>query len=321
MGAGVVFILSLSASLGSTLYSLNKTAHQTLDDMYGLIRSRGENVALSLGEIAGENPGAKRRVTLSETMRQIVENSYRHEDPFPVEEIFLINRRGRLIAHNDVPTLARGSGVSYESKEYLSILESFRGNAVEFTIVEQGERPSGFLKGLLFDYFHSVNEGLTAGRYHVAAAVFPPDVDRATSAIHMMIRNNYTFPLFDRIIRSLGAMLLTGMVLSVIAAGLAALVLMMLFGEESLQEGAMIEERASRERALPEVHSLSEDEEILLDLPEEIMAYPAGERLAVPVYDHEFEVEVLDKQTPQETGLKPKILDAIPLDHEMSRTS
>lgn len=171
-----------------------------------LTRSRGKEIGSLLAANAAEDFSKSGFLRLSSINSRIVEDSRHKGDYYEIEEIGLVDRKGKLVAHNSVAKMAKGAPPSFTEKRYKEVLRLPREGDMAFQTLERvnlENRYSHYLKGddrprkILRRGFHYLQNRIfpwlknIGRRYHIGYPVYRyPVTDMtpiASARLHIII--------------------------------------------------------------------------------------------------------------------------------------
>ena len=174
------------------------------------IQKESENASIglasTLAHMAGERISESQAVALSATMAETVEQTQNRFDKklsnYKIDEIFLIDKSGRPLAHSNIAKLAADSKVSYKTEEFLEILDKEkRYPNVPYKFYTKEEVKT--FPTELYEAVDSLSPEFGAylrrhypqrvlRRYHLAMAVYPVDQITAIGAVHLFVESEAT---------------------------------------------------------------------------------------------------------------------------------
>ncbi|MCB1169857.1 MAG: hypothetical protein KDK25_05955 [Leptospiraceae bacterium] len=188
---GGSFLISLMLLVGMVPagYFVYRDGAEMVQEVQKQAKSRASQLTVALGAQASEATSSEALVALCETMKQLVQDSQASARGFIVEEAFLIDLEGRVLAHNDVARVAKDSGITYSEEKYQEVLMNARRYPMDLEVIGRTDyRPDAPLVALL-PFLEKYLPDLRANRFHVAYAVYLPDADVPSGSLHVFLRN------------------------------------------------------------------------------------------------------------------------------------
>lgn len=193
----ILAILVSTALLVSTGYVFFTVGSIGLKETQDLARDRGIEVGLAIAQLAGERFEGERSVKLSSVMGRVVEVSESRFEDFVVNEIFMTDIDGTIIAHSNVALLAEGSENPYKGEEFDRILSLSKMSSTRTRVLEEKDvEPIPLFHAVanLSDQFGFMLKktfpAKVTTKYHIGAAVFPVDQELPAGAVHMFVTVN-----------------------------------------------------------------------------------------------------------------------------------
>ena len=188
---GGSFLISLMLLVGMIPagYFVYRDGAEMVQEVQKQAKSRASQLTVALGAQASEATSPEALVGLCETMKQLVQDSQASARGFIVEEAFLIDLEGRVLAHNDVARVAKDSGITYSDEKYQDVLMNARRYPLDLEVIGRTDyRPDAPLVALL-PFLEKYLPDLRANRFHVAYAVYLPDADVPSGSLHVYLKN------------------------------------------------------------------------------------------------------------------------------------
>lgn len=235
------FIISLMLLLGMIPagYFIYRDGAELVQEVQKQAKSRASQLTVALGAQASEATTPEAMVALCETMKQLVMDSQTAARGFIVEEAFLIDLEGRVMAHNDVARVARDSGISYSEEKYQEVLMNARRYPLDLEVVGRTNYQPKAPLAMLIPFLERYIPDLRANRFHVAYAVYLPDADVPSGSLHVYLRNQGMDNILDlywqNVLRTITYSLIAYLALTVILSILLALTI---FGSRSSESMA-----------------------------------------------------------------------------------
>lgn len=185
----VLIWIVLLLGLVPGVFFVYNSGQELIEEMESEARSRGRELAATIGTLAQESSDPDTVVALCQTMNAMVTGSRNRSPGLSVEEAFFIDREGTVIAHNDIAKVASQASVNYDEKKYTDAANRWMKNPV---VVE----PIGSVQSINDEYLDQLipviqqyMPGLLVNRYHASFAVYPPDEDFPSGSVHLMLYN------------------------------------------------------------------------------------------------------------------------------------
>ncbi len=193
----ILAILVTAALLTSTGYVFFTVGSIGLKEAKDLARSRGMEVGLAIAQLAGERFEGEASVKLSSVMGRVVEVSESRFEDFVVNEIFMTDIEGRLIAHSNVALLADEAQNPYGGEDFERILSLSKRSPARIRVLKEKDiepiplfHAVGSLSEELGAMLKKTFPAKVTTEYHVGAAVFPVDQELPAGAVHMFVTVN-----------------------------------------------------------------------------------------------------------------------------------
>lgn len=312
-GSLLILILLIPAVFAPVGYILYSSGLDFSREVQRLIRARGSELAYSMATVASYSTEPENLVILSESMKEVVQNSRARSQNVFVEEAFMVNQSGELLAHNDVALLASGADHDRFKTEQMtnpinrSAREPMSIRPVGYSDVE----PPWYLVYFV-SKLEEVIPDLRADRYHVAVAVHEMDIPVASFAIHLYLKGNSLPRLLERFYENLTYTLLGGFAAVIILWFFFTLLMgMKLFAKK--QKNEMISDNRSNpnvsaNRQMNTANASKENEETY------VQAYPDSTRDSLNPHSTNHSTLSNSLQSGHDGIDSDHILDAIPLD-------
>ncbi|GEM_PF-1639385 len=189
---GGSFLISIMLLVGMipAAYFIYRDGAEMVGEVQKQARSRASQLTVALGAQASEATSPEALVALCETMKLLVQDSQESARGFVVEETFLIDLEGRVMAHNDVAKVAKDSGITYTEEKYKDVLLNARRYPLDLQVTGRTSyRPDAPLASMI-PLLEKYIPDLRANRFHVAYAVYLPDADVPSGSLHVHLRND-----------------------------------------------------------------------------------------------------------------------------------
>ncbi len=189
---GGSFLISIMLLVGMVPagYFIYRDGAEMVGEVQNQARSRASQLTVALGAQASEATSPEALVALCETMKELVQDSQEAARAFVVEETFLIDLEGRVLAHNDIARVAKDSGITYSEEKYKEVLLNARQYPMDLEVTGRTnyrpDAPLAWLIPMLEKYIPD----LRANKFHVAYAVYLPDADVPSGSLHVYLRND-----------------------------------------------------------------------------------------------------------------------------------
>ncbi|MBI3396577.1 MAG: hypothetical protein HY042_12120 [Spirochaetia bacterium] len=183
--SAVVFFTAVASST----FALYWQTRSSVAEVLSLAQRRGAELGIALSTMATEQAGRdKGMVAMSAVFTDLVRLSKSRNEDFVVEEVFLLDSKGKLLAHNDVSKLAKdavaASTAEYSKPEYSQVLNRDRRDPV---VSRPLPADSSVIPTPREMILARILPGLTNVRAHIGVAVFQVDADFPTAGVHMIV--------------------------------------------------------------------------------------------------------------------------------------
>jgi len=185
----LLFVILSSATAVLSGVSLFYAGKILVEESNRYVKSRGTELGTGLASLASPEWTGDRLVDLAYSMNEVVRDSRQRNDPVFIKEIFLLDRDGNVLAHNDVSRIAKESEIKYTGEDYDRVLTRPREEPTRLDVAWNYPEPENqFLRKIVEQFRKHVKE-VPAHTYHLAVAVFPVDADIAKGSIHIYFEN------------------------------------------------------------------------------------------------------------------------------------
>ncbi|MCB1173756.1 MAG: hypothetical protein KDK39_09335 [Leptospiraceae bacterium] len=202
----VSFLLSIPLSLGFGIlggYLVYTAGSQGLAAIEGSTRNTGLELGSALARMAGERLSKDQSVELSATMAQSVQRSRQksalNQGSVVVQEIFLLDPAGRVLAHSDVARMAKNAQTDYNTPEYKSVLRlNDRHPSIPYetkTLESVAIAPAGLydsVRSVSPEAYHFLETNFpekVVTRYRLSIAVMKVDEEYASAGLHLIVKS------------------------------------------------------------------------------------------------------------------------------------
>ena len=177
-GAASGFLLMRSAGIADQQFTL-------------LTRTRGRELVVALATMAGESSSGPARVRLSATMNRVTSTSRGRADAFEIQEIALVDRDGKVLAHNDIAKVAGKAEPSFAGAKFDAVMNLPERDPVSFEVMESkaARVPLPEFAEEFRDTLAPLLPDLPAvpTKVMINAAVFRVDEEAASARLHMIV--------------------------------------------------------------------------------------------------------------------------------------
>lgn len=238
-----------------------------------LTENFGLEIATGVARMAGERMAETEDVPLTDMLKDIVQNSTNSQKKlqsnYAIKEIFILDRKGTILAHSEVFNAASGSGVDYKSDprytsilklerktisipHRMDILEQVQLNDVDFYQALHKYMPELAMR-LRYAFPHQV-----ATRYLYGVPVYRVDEKEASASVHLIMEakasNTFLVSVQDASLKSVA--LAFGLLFLINCIMFFALMLTFNgFGRKSARVDKMVQ---SEKSGMPEIHAAPE---------------------------------------------------------------
>lgn len=194
LGSLLIAVL-LAVTLALPVWYVYAQGRRVVSESEAEARNRAMELAITLNTLSGESLYYNNLIALSHTMETIVSQSKTRKDAYEVEEIFLADRSGALVAHSDVARVAAGAGTTFDAEKMHMKDFRFKGDPVGIDVTERvavdfGSRAAQFhIDTVLARVLQILLPDLAASRYHVFGSVYMPDEEMPAGTLHVLIHN------------------------------------------------------------------------------------------------------------------------------------
>ena len=183
----------LSSMVGFVVLKNYLKRSADIAEMTGVIT--GTLISYMNGEF--ENSDKNYYVKLNAALYEMVRDSRDRQDSYRIEEVFFIDKSGKLLAHSDISRIAKNSGADYNTEKYLTAayrpISNPHSVRIDSILSYDGSYPRK-----IYDLLKEKFPDLLAERYHIGVAVYPVDTDISRGSVHVMIQNTTFKDTFNR---------------------------------------------------------------------------------------------------------------------------
>jgi len=206
----VIVIIFLGVGFIVPIVYIYQSGKDFIQEVQQQTRNRVQEIAIALDTMSGESIYYDNMISLSNVMAKIKEHTNIRNDPYKIQEIFLLDKENRLLAHNDILKVAKDFQPNYDPKKYRLGQILFYGNpvAIEITNYAEVQLPPELKKldsylffinieNMVNSYLKKYLPDLLANQYHVYTSVYPPDEILPKASLHILIENTGIVPLIS----------------------------------------------------------------------------------------------------------------------------
>ncbi|MBW7858757.1 MAG: hypothetical protein H3C43_10815, partial [Leptonema sp. (in: Bacteria)] len=170
LGSFLIAVLLITA-LALPVWYIYSQGNQFVVDAEKSAQNRSYEMAITLNTMSAESLYYDNLIALSSTLATVVNQSSERNDPFKIQEIFVVDKTGNLIAHSDIAKMAAESFTKYDSSQYHFGEVRFKSDPISIEVTERVKPEYGSLvKNLklepVFDYLlNKMLPNLAASRY------------------------------------------------------------------------------------------------------------------------------------------------------------
>jgi hypothetical protein len=211
LSASITFFVMIFITICISMFIGYKLITGRLEYNSNSARMTGTVVGTMLSNLRSElNEGLKKSgqkafdMKWSAIFSKMTKDSKDRSDPFRIEEIFLLNRKGDIIAHSDITKMSKFFTDEKDKNDLLRTGGRGPGAPSSVKVISIMQN-NGLMHPKLYEAASANFPDLMAEKYSVSVAVFPVDSDIANATLHIMLYNT-TFPDFykkleDQVIR------------------------------------------------------------------------------------------------------------------------
>ncbi|MCX7811449.1 MAG: hypothetical protein N2247_11095 [Leptospiraceae bacterium] len=204
----IIVLIFLGIGLIAPIFYIYQSGKDFIQEVQQQTRNRAQEIAIALDTMSGESIYYDNMISLSNVMAKIKEHTNIRNDPYKIQEIFLLDSKNLLLAHNDILKVAKDFQPNYDPKKYRLGQLLFYGNpvAIEITNYAEVQLPPELKKLDSFLFFINIENtinsylkkylpDLLANQFHVYTSVYPPDEILPKASLHILIENTGIVPL------------------------------------------------------------------------------------------------------------------------------
>ena len=155
-------------------------------------RARGRELAVALASMAGESFSGPALVRLSATMSRVTSTSRGRADVFEIEEVALLDRDGKVRAHNDIARVAGKAEPVFQGPKFDAVLNLPERDPVSFEVMES-KAPRLPLPDFAEEYRDTLAPIIpelppVPTKILINTAVFRVDEENASARLHIVAR-------------------------------------------------------------------------------------------------------------------------------------
>lgn len=214
-----IFLISIvlfSAFMIPIVY-IYQSGKNFIEEIQLQTKNRAMEITLALDSMSGESIYYDNMISLSNIMSRIMENNNSKLDPYKIKEIFLLNEKDQIIAHNEIVKVAKDFQPYLDPQKYKLKTVLFSGNPIKLEIIGKAkiEYPEIVKKINLFvkplfnieekiqNWIENSIPEILANEFHVYTSVYPPDEVLPKGSLHLIIENQGIGPLISYWIRDM----------------------------------------------------------------------------------------------------------------------
>ncbi len=214
-----IFLISIvlfSAFMIPIIY-IYQSGKNFIEEIQLQTKNRAMEITLALDSMSGESIYYDNMISLSNIMSRIMENNNSKLDPYKIKEIFLLNEKDQIIAHNEIVKVAKDFQPYLDPQKYKLKTVLFSGNPIKLEIIGKAkiEYPEIVKKINLFvkplfnieekiqNWIENSIPEILANEFHVYTSVYPPDEVLPKGSLHLIIENQGIGPLISYWIRDM----------------------------------------------------------------------------------------------------------------------
>lgn len=312
LGSFLIAVL-LVVTLALPVWYVYAQGRRVVSESEAEARNRAMELTITLNTLSGESLYYNNLIALSHTMETIVSQSKTRNDAYEVEEIFLADRTGQLLAHSDVARVASGADTTFDVEKMHMKDFRFKGDPVGIDVSERVALDFGprarelHVDGYLSMLVQSLLPDLAASRYHVFGSVYMPDEDMPAGTLHVLIHNQNA----EALVAYFTTSLLQTLGIAVGGAAFLWLAFTILLVVLVYQPTPGSSRRPAGAPASPAMHDDTSD---LINDDEFEPLKPASVAKVASLDEYRNRKKALD-ETEEGADARSRILDAVPLDH------
>lgn len=204
----IIFLILFLGLLVPIIY-IFQSGKAFIEEIQSQTKNRAIEITYALDAMSGESIYYDNIISLSSVMTKIMENNNQRNDPYKIKEIFLLDEKNNLLAHNDITKVAKDFQPKYDPTKYKLGVILFSGSPVGLQVIgktkiqfpEVVTKFNAFTKPF-FDIEKQISEwiekyipDLLANEFHLYSSVYPPDELLPKGSLHLLIENQGIAPL------------------------------------------------------------------------------------------------------------------------------
>lgn len=203
----IFFILSLGLVI--PIIYIFQSGKAFIEEIQNQTKNRAIEITNALDAMSGESIYYDNMISLSSVMTKIMENNNQRNDPYKIKEIFLLDQRNNLLAHNDITKLAKDFQPKYDPTKYKLGTILFSGSPIGLEIIGKTKiqfpevitklnsftKPFFDIEKQITHWIEKYIPDLLANEFHLYSSVYPPDELLPKGSLHLLIENQGITPL------------------------------------------------------------------------------------------------------------------------------
>ncbi len=198
----LIVLIFLGIGFIAPIFYIYQSGKDFIQEVQQQTRNRAQEIAIALDTMSGESIYYDNMISLSNVMAKIKEHTNIRNDPYKIQEIFLLDKENRLLAHNDILKVAKDFHPNYDPQKYRLGQILFYGNPVVIEITNYAEiqlppelkKLNSYLffiniENMINSYLKKYLPDLLANQFHVYTSVYPPDEVIPKASLHILIEN------------------------------------------------------------------------------------------------------------------------------------
>lgn len=192
----ITFFVMLAVTAGISGFVGYRLVHDRLVYNDAIARMMGQVLASVVSNLRSEmTEGIKRNqkqeefnIKWSQVFNGMVKDSKNRKDIYRIDEIFLLNRKGEMLAHSDVTKLSKFHADNTDRKDMVRVGSRSPDSPVKIEVqsIFSGEH---FFHPDFYEFVKIYFPDLIAETYLVSYAVFPVDSKIANATLHILLKN------------------------------------------------------------------------------------------------------------------------------------
>lgn len=267
----VILIVLFFAFIIPIVY-MYQSGKNFIDEIQSQTKHRALEIAFALDSMSGESIYYDNMISLSNVMTRIMENNNLKLDPYKIKEIFLLNEKKQVIAHNDIIKVAKDFQPNLDFQKYKLGTILFSGNPVKLEITGKAKieypeivkklnlvlKPLFNIEEKIQEWIESSLPDLLANEFHIYTSVYPPDEMLPKGSLHLIIENQGIGPLVSYWIRDMLLVFTLSFFVSILLFfGFMIFLIMLLFKKQESQTSEFID--VKEVEILPEEQKKAEE--------------------------------------------------------------